>query len=65
MGRRRQIEDTEDIISLANLLQDMVHAPEVSDCHTFMDSIFKVPGSLRRIELEQMRMSAAKVIHNR
>lgn len=65
MGRRRQIEDTEDIISLANLLQEMIHAPEVSDCHTFMESIFKVPGSLKRIELERMRMAAAKVIHNR
>lgn len=65
MGRRREIEDTEDIISLANLLQEMVQAPEVRDCHTFMDSIFKVPGSLRRVELEQMRMAAAKVIRNR
>lgn len=65
LGRRREIEDTEDIITLANLLQDMVNAPEVSDCHTFIESIFKVPGSLKRIELEQMRMAAAKIIHNR
>lgn len=56
---------TEDIIGLAELFRDMVKSPTVTDCHTFMASIFKVPGSLKRTDIERIRMSVSQEITNR
>lgn len=53
------IEQAEDIVALAALLQDIVRAPTVVDCHQFVDSIFRVPGTLKRTDIERLRRTAA------
>lgn len=64
MSHAAEIAQTEDIVALADLMRDMVKGTQVIDCHTFMQSIFKVPGTLKRTELEQIRMRVSKDINN-
>lgn len=56
MSHANEIAQTEDIVALADLMRDMVKGADVTDCHTFMKSIFKVPGTLKRQELDQIRL---------
>lgn len=65
MTHRDAIMRSDDIVSLADMLRDMVKGPAVTDCHAFMQSIFKLPGSLKRTEIEQIRMRVSKTINDR
>lgn len=52
------IEQAEDVVALAGLLQAIVKGPEVIDCHRFVQSIFRVPGTLKRTDIERLRRAA-------
>lgn len=52
------IEQADDVVAVAALLQDIVKGPDVVDCHRFMQSIFRVPGTLKRTDIERLRRTA-------
>lgn len=53
------IERAEDVVELAALLRDIVANASVVDCHRFMTAVFRVPGRLRRTDIEMLRRTAA------
>lgn len=55
LSQKDAILQTEDISSLANLFRDMLKGRMVTNCHQFMNSIFTVPGTLKRSEIEILR----------
>lgn len=55
LSQKDTITQTEDISSLANLLRDMLKGQMVTNCHQFINSIFSVPGTLKRSEIEVLR----------
>lgn len=59
ISQQLAIEQADDIVALAALLQDIVKGPPVVDCHRFMDSIFRVPGTLKRTDIERLRRTAS------
>lgn len=58
IGHKSEILAAEDIAALANLFRAIVKDEKATDCHTFMESIFRVPGKLTRKEIEAKRASA-------
>lgn len=58
VGQQLAIEQSEDIVALATLLQDIVKSAAVVDCHQFMESVFRVPGTLKRTDIERLRRTA-------
>lgn len=59
LSQKDAIQQTEDISSLANLLRDMLKGQMVTNCHQFMNSIFTVPGTLKRSEIEILRRNVS------
>ncbi|XP_037039508.1 growth hormone-regulated TBC protein 1-A [Bradysia coprophila] len=55
LSQKDAILQTEDISGLANLLRDMLKGQTVTHCHQFINSIFTVPGTLKRSEIEVLR----------
>lgn len=55
LSQKDAILQTEDISGLANLLRDLCKGPMVTNCHQFINSIFTVPGTLKRSEIEILR----------
>ncbi|KAJ6634885.1 Growth hormone-regulated TBC protein 1-A [Pseudolycoriella hygida] len=55
LNQKDAILQTEDISSLANLFRDMLKGQTVTNCHQFINSIFTVPGTLKRSEIEMLR----------
>lgn len=45
----------EDMSSIADLFREMDKIPLSTDCHNFIASIFKVPGTLKRRQIEKIR----------
>lgn len=53
---------TEDISALANVFRDiLVNDSIVTNCHEFMQSIFVVPGTLKRSDITRLRTESNKV----
>lgn len=51
--------ETEDISALANIFrQIVVNDSIVTNCHEFMESIFVVPGTLKRSDITRLRSEA-------
>lgn len=49
---------TEDISELANLFREIVNNSIVTNCHEFMQSIFVVPGTLKRSDIKRLRLES-------
>lgn len=45
---------------LAALLRTIVKDADATNCHEFIDSIFRVPGTLKRSTIEQLRAQISK-----
>ncbi|GAB0090597.1 growth hormone-regulated TBC protein 1 [Sergentomyia squamirostris] len=52
---RDSLMATGDISQLANIFRDMIHSSMVTNCHEFMNSIFTIPGNIRRRDIESLR----------
>ncbi|XP_055611701.1 growth hormone-regulated TBC protein 1-A isoform X1 [Uranotaenia lowii] len=55
VGLRREILATDDIAPLIGLFRGMEKNTTLMDCHRFMKSIFKIPGSLKRRQIDALR----------
>ncbi|XP_065079556.1 growth hormone-regulated TBC protein 1-A [Ochlerotatus camptorhynchus] len=55
IGLRQEILATDDISTLIGLFRALDKNPTLMDCHRFMNSIFKVPGTLKRSQLDRIR----------
>lgn len=49
-----------DISTLANVFREMLKSEIVTNCHEFMQSIFTMPGTLKRSEIKHLRTELAK-----
>lgn len=56
---RDEILDCVDLNALAQLLRSIVKDADTANCHEFIKSIFRVPGTLKRIEIERIRAQVA------
>lgn len=61
ISHKSEILECDEITALANLFRRIVRDEAVTDCHRFMDSIFSVPGTLRRRDIEQLRQTVTDV----
>ncbi|XP_055699679.1 growth hormone-regulated TBC protein 1-A isoform X2 [Phlebotomus papatasi] len=55
LRHRDTLMATEDISQLANVFREMLQSPMVTNCHEFMNSIFTIPGNIRRRDIESLR----------
>lgn len=55
MQNKDDILECDDISTLATLLRSMVKDATATNCHEFMDTIFQVPGTLKRTTIEEIR----------
>lgn len=55
VSHKDEILECDDISALANLFRNIVKDSTVTDCHQFMESIFRIPGALKRKEIERLR----------
>lgn len=58
MRQQSEILKCEDMSSVADLFREMDKIPLSTDCHNFIASIFKVPGTLKRSQIERIRAGA-------
>ncbi|XP_037925249.1 growth hormone-regulated TBC protein 1 isoform X2 [Hermetia illucens] len=57
VAHRNVILQADDISVLAELFRNEIIKGEIAtDCHNFMKNIFKVPGNLKRRDLERLRL---------
>lgn len=59
ISNRQELLAAEDIAALADLFRALVKNERTTKCHEFMQSIFTVPGKLRRSEILNARKTAA------
>ncbi|XP_001650538.2 growth hormone-regulated TBC protein 1-A [Aedes aegypti] len=52
---RQEILATDDISTLIGLFRALEKNPILMDCHRFVKSIFKLPGTLKRAEIDRLR----------
>lgn len=52
---RQEILATDDISTLIGLFRALDKNPTLVDCHRFMNSIYKVPGTLKRSQIDRLR----------
>lgn len=55
LQHKDEILDCDDINTLAQLLRSIVKDADATDCHDFIQNIFRVPGTLKRTEIERIR----------
>lgn len=60
MRQQSEILKCEDMSSVADLFREMDKIPLSTDCHNFIASIFKVPGTLKRSQIERIREGAGE-----
>lgn len=49
---------------VADLFREMDKIPLCTDCHNFIASIFKVPGTLKRSQIEKVQKGAMDKKYN-
>lgn len=57
ISHKIEILECEEISALANLFRCIIRDEQVTDCHRFLESIFSVPGTIRRRDVEQLRQT--------
>ncbi|XP_055645099.1 growth hormone-regulated TBC protein 1-A isoform X1 [Toxorhynchites rutilus septentrionalis] len=55
VGLRREILATDDISALIGLFRTLESNTTLMDCHRFMKSVFKIPGTLKRAQIDALR----------
>lgn len=55
VGLRQEILATDDISQLIGLFRGLEKNTTLMDCHRFMGSVFKVPGTLKRAQIDALR----------
>ncbi|XP_053694292.1 growth hormone-regulated TBC protein 1-A [Sabethes cyaneus] len=55
IGLKQEILATDDISTLIGLFRALEKNTTLMDCHRFMRSIFKLPGSLKRSQIDALR----------
>ncbi|XP_055542341.1 growth hormone-regulated TBC protein 1-A [Wyeomyia smithii] len=56
IGLKQEILATDDISTLIGLFRALEKNPALMDCHRFMRSVFKVPGNLKRSQIDVLRV---------
>lgn len=56
--QQSEILKCDDMSSVADLFREMDKIPLSTDCHNFISSIFKAPGTLKRSQIERVRFGA-------
>ncbi|KAI5694131.1 hypothetical protein M8J76_009857 [Diaphorina citri] len=56
----RALLECEDFTTLVECFKSMVRSPAVLNCHSFMSQIFKIPGTLKRSTIENLRLEVEK-----
>lgn len=59
MNNKDDILESDDISELAPLFRNMVKDPYVTNCHEFIENIFRVPGTLKRETIDSLRTQLA------
>lgn len=55
LRHKDDILEIDDISILATLFRSIVKDADATNCHEFIASIFRVPGSLKRRTIERLR----------
>lgn len=55
LQNKSAILECDDINDLANLFRVIVKDSRVTNCHEFIETIFRTPGTLKRSEIERIR----------
>lgn len=55
LRHKDEILQCDDISVLATLLRSIVNDADATNCHEFIENIFRVPGTLKRTIIERIR----------
>lgn len=64
LQHKDEILECDDISTLAPLFRTIVKDAQVTNCHAFIESIFRVPGTLKREFIERLRVQVAAKTQN-
>lgn len=59
LQHKDEILENDDIATLAPLFRTIVKNANVTNCHAFIENIFRYPGSLKRATIERLRTEVA------
>lgn len=55
LQNKEEILENDDIATLAPLFRTIIKNENVTNCHEFIENIFRYPGTLKRATIERLR----------